>query len=669
MTSPLPRPAEPRTPPTEPAGGPGCPRLTQLFPPSLVAARMPRIGRWSPVPPLTDHHRWLAIDGGTGERVTAAAAASLGLPWPGLPASLFARFARDGDRSGYQEPAFARRARLAWAVLATAMSPQSATAVSPEAVSRKDAFVDEVLDGVWSLCEETTWAWPAHDFRVLGPEHGLLPDPDHPTVDLGASGTAVLLALTDAIVGDELDRHDPLVRRRLRREVSVRVLRPYLERDEWGWFDGTTAKLNNWNPWIHSELLLATALTEESDDRRTALVCRILQGLENYLQATPQDGGCDEGPHYWWRAGASLFECLETVTSLLGTDAGVFSHPLIRAMARYPVSTWIGNGWAVNFADGPARPRETAPALLYRYGLRTGQPEVSAHARALREGADPALPGADEPFDLRRTLDALLDTEWQVAPPAAFPLPGHTWLPDTQVLVARAEPGSGQGLLVAAKGGHNDESHNHNDVGTFIISLDTQPLVIDAGVGTYRRETFGKERYGIWSMTSEYHNVPVVNGVGQPPGSRFRASSVAGHRSGEVDELTCDLATAYPPEAKLETWLRTVRLVRGGDERVEVDDAWRCQSPPRSLALHLLVGGALTVGSEGRATVTPPAGRGLLLSWDPTAFSAEAEPIRLTDPAFTRVWGPAVHRLILSARRPMAEGRHRLVARPLTALT
>lgn len=108
---------------------------------------------------------------------------------------------------------------------------------------------------------------------------------------------------------------------------------------------------------------MATALTEESDERRTALVCRIIQGLENYLQAHPRDGGCDEGPHYWWRAGASLFECLETLTALLGTDVGFFSHPLIRAMARYPVSTWIGDGWAVNFADGPARPRETAPAL------------------------------------------------------------------------------------------------------------------------------------------------------------------------------------------------------------------------------------------------------------------------------------------------------------------
>ncbi|MFJ2648163.1 heparinase II/III family protein [Streptomyces sp. NPDC087420] len=655
-TSPQPESAAPgTTPPADPDDGSGYPRLTRLFPPSLVAARMPGIGRWSPVPPPADR-RWRAIGDDTRTRVLGAASASLGLPWPGLPASLFARFARDGDRSGYQGPVFARRARLARAVLATA--------VTAGTTGNTDAFTDEVMDGVWALCEETTWAWPAHDFRVLGPRHGLLADPGRPTLDLGASGTAVLLALTDTLVGDQLDRHDPLVRRRLRQEVSTRVLLPYLERDEWGWYDGSTAKLNNWNPWIHSELLLATALTEESDERRAALVCRILQGLENYLRAHPRDGGCDEGPHYWWRAGASLFECLETLTSLLGTDAGVFGHPLIRAMARYPVSTWIGDGWAVNFADGPARPRETAPALLHRFGRRTGQPEVSAHARALRE-PDEALPLHDEPFDLRRALDDLLDTEWHGAPPAAFPLPGHTWLPDTQVLVARAEPGSARGLLVAAKGGHNDESHNHNDVGSFIIAVDAQPLVIDAGVGTYRRETFNENRYGIWSMTSEYHNVPVVNGFGQPPGARFRSGAVAARRGPDADELTCDLAAAYPPEAGLETWSRTVRLVRGAGERVEVADAWRCRTPPASLALHFLVSGTVTIGPDGTATVVRPAGRGLRLSWDSTAFAAEAETIPLTDPAFTRVWGPAIHRLVLTARRPASEGGHTVEARPL----
>lgn len=634
----------------------GPPRLSRLFPAPLIAARMPAIGEWTPVPLPTDRARWQAVDQATREHILEEATTSLGEPWPALTATSFARFAREGDRSGHQEPVFARRARLGRAVLATALA---------FGTSQADAFADEVMDGVWALCEETTWCWPAHDFRVLSAEHGLLPDPSRPTLDLGASGTAVLLALTDAIAGDQLDKRDTVVRSRLRREVSARVLLPYLERPEWGWYDGSTAKLNNWNPWIHSELLLATALTEESAEHRTALMTRILRGLDNYLEAQPQDGGCDEGPHYWWRAGASLFECLETVTSLLGTDEGVFDHPLVRAMARYPVATWIGDGWSVNFADGPARLREMTPALLHRYGRRTEQPEVSAHARALREADNGAVWQPGGPFDLRRTLDTLLDPEWEAAPPARFPLPEHTWLPDTEILVARARAGSDRGLLIAAKGGHNDESHNHNDVGNFIVAVDSRPLIIDAGVGTYRKETFSEERYGIWSMTSEYHNVPVVDGFGQLPGRGFRAASVAARHEDGTDELICDVAPAYPRRAGLDSWSRAVRLVRGPDERVEVTDAWRARAAPRSLALHFLLGGDVDLVPAGEARVRPPSGRGLQLCWEADTFTAQVDTVELTDPAFTRVWGSAVRRLVLTARTPLAEGRHLLTARPV----
>lgn len=261
----------------------------------------------------------------------------------------------------------------------------------------------------------------------------------------------------------------------------------------------------------------------------------------------------------------------------------------------------------------------------------------------------------------------LFDADWQTAAPAPFPLPVRSWLPDTQVLVSRAAAGTERGLLLAAKGGHNDESHNHNDVGTFIVALDARPLLIDAGVGTYRKETFGPERYGIWSMTSEYHNVPVVNGLGQPPGPGFRAAAVAHRCDGTTDELRCDLAAAYPPEAGLTRWQRTFRLVRDpyDGERIEIGDAWGCSAPPGSLALNLLVGGEVALGDGGgRAVVSPSAGRGLILDWTAVAFTASVETIPLTDPAFTRVWGPAIHRRVLTARRPAAEGEHTLTVRP-----
>ncbi len=86
--------------------------------------------------------------------------------------------------------------------------------------------------------------------------------------------------------------------------------------------------------------------------------------------------------------------------------------------------------------------------------------------------------------------------------------------------------GSARGLTVAAKGGHNDESHNHNDVGEFVVYCDGKPLLIDAGVETYSRKTFSPQRYEIWTMQSAYHNLPTIDGVQQAPGAAFAARDV-----------------------------------------------------------------------------------------------------------------------------------------------
>ena len=61
-------------------------------------------------------------------------------------------------------------------------------------------------------------------------------------------------------------------------------------------------------------------------------------------------------------------------------------------------------------------------------------------------------------------LAAITDDEWAAAPAARFPAPLQSWLPDTGVLTAREREGDTAGLFLAAKAGHNDESHNHNDV-------------------------------------------------------------------------------------------------------------------------------------------------------------------------------------------------------------
>src|SRR5690606_10513971 len=107
-----------------------------------------------------------------------------------------------------------------------------------------------------------------------------------------------------------------------------------------------------------------------------------------------------------------------------------------------------------------------------------------------------------------------------------LPLPRDVWFPDLQVMIARDKAGSADGFFVAAKGGHNQESHNHNDIGNYIVYYDGLPLLIDVGSGTYTKRTFSAERYDIWFNCSDYHNVPTISGVRQQAGARFKASGL-----------------------------------------------------------------------------------------------------------------------------------------------
>lgn len=619
--------------------------ISACYSPERLSAQLPGPGSWRPYPAVRDRAAWEAVHRPTRDHLLAEAARILADPWPVLTATGYARFSRDGDRQGYERPYFARRTRLAAAVLTAALAGPA------------EERIGEVIDGIWLLCEETSWCLPAHDL-FASREGTPLPDPAQPYLDLFAAETAGLLACTDLLAGDLIQG---AVRDRLRDEVRTRVLDPYRDSDDWWWFGLRGRDLNNWTPWIHANLLLASLLLDRERRDIVTTAGRAAGALDRYLDAVPDDGGCDEGIGYWWLAGGCLFECLATLASACGGD-GVFEAGKIRAIARYPVIAHIAGEWHVNFADGPARPDGTAPHLLYRFGRATGDEEVARHARALRGGRREAT-GSISGGPLARLLAAAFDAEWAQSAPQEFPMPAQAWLPATGVLTARSLAGSAAGLFLAAKAGHNAESHNHNDVGSFIVALDGRPLLIDVGVGVYTGQTFGPGRYEIWTMQSSWHNgVPEVDGVAQSPGRERAARHVRGRLSPGAAELSADLAGAYPPGAGLVTWHRTIRLDRdgAGGGRILLDDAWHTAHDPERIVVHLVAAGEPRPWAAGRLLLAAGEGASLVIGYPAADFGASIEERRIDDPRLALAWGSHVYRITLLARRPAAQGGIRL---------
>ncbi|MEZ4659444.1 MAG: hypothetical protein R2911_17940 [Caldilineaceae bacterium] len=269
--------------------------LAQHYPFDQLRTMLIPRAQWQPYPTIHDCAPWEALPATLRQAKVAQAEPLLGAEWPSLPATLFLEFARNGNRRNYEIAHFERRGRLGTLVIA-------------ECIEAQGRFLDDIVNGIWVLCEESFWGVPAHIGRQAA---GIgLPDTREVVVDLFAAETGALLAWSSYLLGDRLDTVWPLLRERIRREVDARILTPCLERDDHMWmgFGNTGRRVNNWNPWICSNWLACTLLLEEDEARRQESVFKIMRTVDNFVDPYPRDGGCDEGPSYWGRAGASLLD-------------------------------------------------------------------------------------------------------------------------------------------------------------------------------------------------------------------------------------------------------------------------------------------------------------------------------------------------------------------------
>ncbi len=480
-----------------------------------------------PFPPARDRAAWDALPSKRRDALRRLAAEYRGTDYPSLTARQFMAFARTGDRTAFEGPYFLRRRKLCAALLGVCADGDT-------------AGLDDVIDGLWLICEETGWNLSAHN------DQGPLPDPDGPVLDLFAAQTAMILSLTCRLLSDELDAASPLICRRVRREVERRVLRPFETRDDLWWMGFTGRALCNWTPWIISNVMLTACAWLDDPPRLCALLERGCGMLDRYLDALPDDGGCDEGPGYWSMAGGAVLDCLELLERVTGGRMALWDDPKLRRVLRFPLNAWLGGPWFANFADCDAKPDIPGERLRFA-GERLNDPALIALGARFEQA--PADHLSDTP-QLWRLLNGLFHPC-----PAALPdiaPPGDVWLPDLQMRVVRAG-----GMALACKGGVNAGSHSHNDCGGFILLVDGAPQIVDAGNMTYTKATFSEGRYALFNTRGMYHNVPMIGDHEQVAGPQRRAKAVAATPSG----LTLDIADAYPVEGCVVR--RTLSLERG----------------------------------------------------------------------------------------------------------
>jgi len=593
--------------------------------------------KWVPFPKINDRQAWSKADQEMMKAYFEEAQKLLTYQWPTLPATTTLLFVRNGNRSEYQRLSSPKRSALAALLLG-------------EIYENKGRFIDHIINGVWSICEESYWGVPAH----LGQWHAGsgLPDVSDPYVDLFAAETATFLSWVDYFLGEKLDTVSPQIRKRIYYEINKRIFAPVMTFDH-GWMGldrNGERRPNNWNPWICSNWLNAALLLEKDDARRTEMVAKILKVLDEFINPYPADGGCDEGPGYWHVAGASVFDNISMLN--LATNNAfdyAFRDEKIRNMGRFIYRTQISEKYVLNFAD--ASPKSNMSGyLIWRFGKAIDDKDMQGFGAWFQGNFNGKAPSGQ----FFRTLFDLFEKEEFSKAPRFLPLPKEVWLPDLQVMVARDKQGSTDGFFVGAKGGNNDESHNHNDVGNYVVYYNGFPLIIDVGSGTYTAKTFSPRRYEIWSNRSDYHNLPTINGFSQKEGPQYKAAQVSFTSNSSFAQLSLNLAKAYPAEAGIIGLERTIRLNRG--KNVEITDLVNL-SNPGSIVQHLMTcypsevvkPGELLVhfNSEENQTMD------FIIRYNPVQLNVEVEKIKLETPedgGIRRNWGETIHRINFTSK-------------------
>ncbi|MDP4579266.1 MAG: heparinase II/III-family protein [Saprospiraceae bacterium] len=606
---------------------------------------------WVPYPAISQSAAWKAVLSTVQHaKLIQQAEGLLGYQWPMTRASVFLDYAENGNRTNFEKISFSRRDALS-------------TLVVGELLENKGRFMDEIVDGIWSICEESFWGVPAHltyQKRGIG-----LPDVNDPVVDLFAAETSSLLAWVSHLMGDKLDKVNPMIKERIYIEIDRRIFKVIESDPKYRWMgygrknvDSTLSykersflerRPNNWNPWISSNLLSSVLLLEKNKDRRAIFVHQVFDVLDNYLDPYPADGGCDEGPGYWGKAAASTFDCLDLVKMATNNKFNLFDEPLVKSMGEFIFKAYIGDGYYLNFADAVSKTNHS-PMLIYRYGKAVGSSTMMEMGAYLAKKT-PGGVNMPEGYSLLRKLPELFYSKELLIATSFEPLILGAWLPDIQVMVSRDQEASKKGLYIAAKAGHNQESHNHNDVGSFMIFFNGKPVLIDVGAGTYTKD-YGKS----WVISSSYHNMlPIVNGDVQLTGRKYAASNVSFTSHSQKNIFKQDISKTYNEELGMRKWERTITHNKG--KSIVIADNFDFLTKMESIILPMMLVSKPDVTVPGKMVIKTGDAESITIGFDQQQFELTIEEINIQDAKISHTWGNTIYRAQFRMKNATSKGK------------
>lgn len=364
-------------------------------------------------------------------------------------------------------------------------------------------------------------------------------------IDLFAAETGFQLAETLLLLGDTLEEE---VRHRMRTEVEERIFAPYLRFFQLhDWYQ----RASNWNGVCNSSIAATFLLLEEEPGRLKKALEIALMGLDAFLEhAFEEDGSSTEGVSYWQYGLLNFIAMAEFLYTLSDGSMNLLAVEKIKRIAAFPLKLQLSGSNFASFADCDEQVL-FHPGILARLAKRTGEDallSLLAGSVALES-------------DWRLSMMVRNILWWDGRRPDAAP-PVNSLLPVGGTACLVVNMGPDLPLVLSVKAGHNDEQHNHNDIGSFMLHVAGENILTDPGRGLYSRDYFSAGRYENIFANSYGHSVPRIDGEMQGTGRAFAGKLLEVSEEGVTDgsaQVALEFASAYNCPDLRSAW-RELRL-------------------------------------------------------------------------------------------------------------
>ncbi len=345
-------------------------------------------------------------------------------------------------------------------------------------LTEDEKYITPLVDVIWNICDFECWTGPWHVSESRSLEERFM------EMDLGSTSLGGTLAQILYFVGDKLPE---LVYRRAKDQVYRRIIKSFeTHKDEdIYWFHRTT----NWSAFCINAVFTCyfyLATREET----MAQIPRMLKSIECYLRGLDDEGCCIEGYGYWAYGFGAFCEFAEKLREYTDGEIDLFKKEKVHTVALFQQKIAMNDHECLSFSDCGRKFKPYAPLshLLKSVYSDVEIPSIEAFNS----------PSAGSIREILYQNPDYVNCEFK---------PKSHGFKYAQWFVYHIDKYS-----LGAKAGHNKETHNHNDVGSFMFSKDGKISFCDLGGGEYVQGYFGAGRYNFLVCSSRGHSVPIING-------------------------------------------------------------------------------------------------------------------------------------------------------------